>query len=263
MRTASQRHPGGFTLIELLAVIAIIAILSSMLIPALGKGRVRSKTNRCASNMRNWAWATQMYLNDYDDHLPLFGDLSSDSSLPYWHGKLAPYLGKRPPEKTFYGHTEIYYDEIRKCPGGANSPPPFYKGTNSYLTWNSWVGANFGALGQPLTAPFFYGDKTPPLNVSRIARPADAMMYMDSLTHVIYSPIQDRYQFALDFDGDGAADTMPVYPDVPFNYARPTVHNNAANVTLLDGHVERVPFKQLWNVDQYNRVTHSFWYLND
>jgi prepilin-type processing-associated H-X9-DG protein len=39
------------------------------------------------------------------------------------------------------------------------------------------------------------------------------------------------------------------------------VHSFGANVTLLDGHVERVPFKQLWAVDKNNNVTHPFWYL--
>jgi hypothetical protein len=34
-------------------------------------------------------------------------------------------------------------------------------------------------------------------------------------------------------------------------------------VTLLDGHVERVPFRALWEIDARRRVVHSFWYLED
>jgi prepilin-type processing-associated H-X9-DG protein len=41
------------------------------------------------------------------------------------------------------------------------------------------------------------------------------------------------------------------------------VHNGGANVGLLDGHIERVPFKKLWNVDATGSVTHPFWWLDD
>ena len=35
------------------------------------------------------------------------------------------------------------------------------------------------------------------------------------------------------------------------------------NVTLLDGHVEWVAFKKLWQVNSKRKVVHSFWYLED
>ena len=36
-----------------------------------------------------------------------------------------------------------------------------------------------------------------------------------------------------------------------------------ANLTLLDGHVERVSFKKLWQIDAAKKVVHSFWYMED
>ncbi len=253
----------GFTLIELLVVIAIIAILAGMLLPALGKAKAKAKTVQCASNMKNWGLATLMYMGDFEDRIPLFGDLSSDYTKAFWHAKLAPYVAKQTQDGKVFNQTEVFNSDLRKCPGGSFTLPPFTKGAWSRTNWNCWIGANFGAFGTPLSAPFYYGDTVKPLLASRISSPSDAMMFMDTLTHYVYSPVDGNYRFALDMNKDGLADSMPQYPDVPFNNARPTVHNNGANLTLLDGHIERVSFKKLWEIDASKKVVHSFWYIED
>jgi len=253
----------AFTLIELLVVIAIIAILAAMLLPALSKAKSKAKTIKCTSNMKNWGLATVMYLADFDDRLPPFGDLSSDYKADFWHMKLAPYVAKRVQKGVQFDSTEAFTNELRRCPGGSFSAPPFLKTTWDSTEWNCWVGANFGAYGNPLSGPFYYTDTTPPLKASTIKKPSDALTFMDTITHYVYSPADPSYGFALDLNGDGAKDTMPQYPEWPFNYGRPTVHNNGCNVTLLDGHVEWVAFKKLWQVGPGNRVVHSFWYMKD
>ena len=91
----------------------------------------------------------------------------------------------------------------------------------------------------------------------------DAMIFMDTLDHYVYSPLDVNYRFALDLDGDGIKDSMPQYPWVPYNNARPTVHNKGANVILLDGHAERVAFKKLWEMNRAGNPIHSYWYLED
>ena len=244
-------------------VIAIIAILVAMLLPALSKAKAAARTAGCASNMKNWSYALMMYLGEYNDRLPLFGDLSSDYTKPFWHAKLAPYVARKMQEGTLFTQTQIYTDDLRRCPGGNYGRAPFERGTVSSTNWNCWIGVNFGAFGNPLSGPFYYGDNTPPLPASRINKPADAMVFMDTLTHYVYSPVDASYRFVLDLNGDGKADTMPQYPDTPFNNGRPTVHNNGANVTLLDGHIERVGFKKLWEIDAAKKVVHSFWYMED
>lgn len=59
----------SFTLTELLIVIAIIAILSSMLLPALNRARENARTSQCAGNLKNAGLAIQIYQDDFDHYL--------------------------------------------------------------------------------------------------------------------------------------------------------------------------------------------------
>jgi prepilin-type N-terminal cleavage/methylation domain-containing protein/prepilin-type processing-associated H-X9-DG protein len=59
----------AFTLIELLVVMAIIAILSALLLPALTRARAKSRMAVCASNQRQLALAAGVYALDHNDWL--------------------------------------------------------------------------------------------------------------------------------------------------------------------------------------------------
>jgi len=90
------RERKGFTLVELLVVVAIIALLVSILLPALNKARELAKRVKCQAQLSALGRSLALYQGDFNDENPTV--CRSDSALQNYFGNLSYNDSSNPPD---------------------------------------------------------------------------------------------------------------------------------------------------------------------
>jgi prepilin-type N-terminal cleavage/methylation domain-containing protein/prepilin-type processing-associated H-X9-DG protein len=185
----------AFTLIEVLVVIAILAILMTILLPALGKAREQAQGAACKANLKNYALATAMYADDNDDRFvdPRSCYFSQDAAYPVEVGMNKPrhvrwcnrdvYLREHP---EYAGPFYAYFQEAKAfiCP--TFSRQAFYNENdplqaevpkvNNYLPWyNYTMNAYLGTPDQAFK-------KSRVLKRSQVKRPGETFSFTEEST---------------------------------------------------------------------------------
>jgi prepilin-type N-terminal cleavage/methylation domain-containing protein/prepilin-type processing-associated H-X9-DG protein len=78
----------GFTLVELLVVIAVVAVLAGLLLPALARGKSSAQRIRCVSHLHQLGLAAQMYWDDHGGAAFRYQRGRTGDGVLYWFGWL-------------------------------------------------------------------------------------------------------------------------------------------------------------------------------
>ncbi len=170
------RRPRGFTLIELLVVIAIIAILAAILFPVFARAREAARQSSCLSNHRQYATATLLYVQDYDELYPRSAWFTA-TCVGTFYLAVDPYVKNK---------------EITQCPSerqamdqvamfGAFGGP--CAGTPQFTSY---------AVNKDLFADGFLGQA--PVALAQLNRPAETVMHYDgNVDSMGNQPVQARH----------------------------------------------------------------------
>ncbi len=226
----------AFTLVELLVVMAITALLLSIMLPSLAAARERARASLCASNVRQLLLANYMYGSDNNDRA-CPGAARFLENLHRWHGtrdtSSSAFDPARGPLVRYLGPEGA----IRRCPtfGGYVTDPnqAFELGNGGYGYNNAFIGTLLRPLGGG-----HYAVKSDETGVSwsRVRNPAETLVFADSAfapTDLIeYSFAEPRYMPTNGFRAD---------PSIHFR------HRARANVAWADGHVDARDLSFTWS----------------
>jgi prepilin-type N-terminal cleavage/methylation domain-containing protein/prepilin-type processing-associated H-X9-DG protein len=124
-KPARRRGVRGFTLVELLVVIGIIAVLISILLPALNRARESSNSAKCLSNLKQIATAMLLYANANKGVVVPAGYQSVGGtdygSLQQWYGILMNDRYLPAPKVTNSALDAMTVSSVLKCPSGIDA----------------------------------------------------------------------------------------------------------------------------------------------
>ena len=240
-----MRRIHGFTLIELLVVISIIALLIAILLPALGAARESGRAISCASLLKQFGVANAIYQSDHREwNLP--GEYTEDGitttfamtwySVPSFRDALGLPRTDNWGAPGFSVFRRIFnfgdYGELN-CPSKQLEDPTFPNRIDrSYgVNYDGYVGDNGGYVpnpgngrnhGAPDGNNYLKGHRA-----FELAQASEALFFIDANAANVNRTNAD-------------AGTWAALGESTTTLARPLYrHQDAANASYYDGHVER------------------------
>ncbi|HEX8297451.1 MAG TPA: prepilin-type N-terminal cleavage/methylation domain-containing protein [Chthoniobacteraceae bacterium] len=175
MKPASATNR-GFTLIELIVVIAIIALLASLLLPVTGSIMEKARSSQCSSNLRQVGIAVSSYATDHDNYFPKIETDPNGDVKVYGPDEEVKSLVET---LKHYGLDERFV----QCPSDLKGPNYFKKKGSSY-EWRPYLD------GEKVNNPVMYGRR------GAMAVPASRIRIC-----LDYTPIHNGQQNRLYADG--------------------------------------------------------------
>lgn len=198
----------GFTMVELLVVVGVIAVLASMLFPVFAQAREKARASTCTSHLQGLTMAMLMYVQDYDEQLPLAVALTS--TPPFfapWHNLIDPYVRNK----------QVWLCPSSSIPANdADGSPTSHFGYNAYYLTK--LERDFSNVGTTQTG----------VRMSAVVSPGETVVLTDAQASISGS------RCGL----DGKYLLPPSLPNTDC-WGLPSVrHTDGCNVSWLDGHVQ-------------------------
>ena len=227
---------GAFTLVELLVVIGIIALLISILLPALSKARAQANSVKCLANLKTMGTSLIMYTNQYKYYPGAYGKRAAGNAFICWAPRLRNMIDGN--QKVFKcPATDDTYDWKNTTTGGTHPLPAAATDEGwGYVTgetlldrlatqfsygYNDWGSGATGALNQRDNAGWgFGGDQW----VAKGGINAAQVRYTSNI--IVIADIQGRA------DGKWNGNVDPKDNSEPLG----NWHKNGANLLYADGH---------------------------
>lgn len=225
----------AFTLIELMVVIAIIALLMGILMPALTAAKAQVKATVCQSNIRQLMLANIGYATENDDYMVLAASDIWDlkGGLHRWHGVRDSYDEQFDPLR---GPLAGYLADgsVKECPQKVNfrkGDPwdwDFEDGCGGYGYNDVYIGSRMWQSGT--------SDKA--TKITEVGSPGATIMFADAAMskldggvpyYLEYSFVKPRYWFS---GGQFHPEWGDPSPSIHFR------HRGRANVAWVDGHID-------------------------
>ena len=244
----------GFTLIELLVVISIIAMLLSILMPALRAVKQQAQRVVCMANLSQWGLILTLYSEDHDGHFFAgYYDYTDPNSVTHTNSNsdLWPYA------------LESYYQlpKLSVCPSSPFKTPEIHNASkiedadgnlSGGYGLNGWLGDTPEAVlkteGRDTVNSWRTMDHS---GGSKIPLMADALWYTGRPESQDLPP-EKEYNYRYD-------DLDEISNDPPNHMRRFTVdwHREKLNVLFMDGMVKSISPKQLWRLKWHKKYDAS------
>ncbi len=251
----------GFTLIELLVVISIIALLVSILMPALSKAREQAKAAVCLTQVKQWTQIFMMYTQENEDRFWLE---KGNVAETLWMGVLVDYYDdvdelRVCPSATKGTNDSVnnprYYGNTKECWGSSdetvNTNGYFPPGVYGSYGINHWINDLNESIFSGWKGPDNQWRKMPAKNADMVPMVGDCAWYgsnpdIDAVPGGTISGITDITEtWNKDNPPEGTGLGSWAYDMTRFTMNR---HSGGINMGFADGSTRKVEVPELWTL---------------